>query len=308
MNRGACRQPIFSEPIHYEMFLELLAEITLRYNIEIHAYCFMSNHYHLLIRTPKCNLSKAMKHLSSVYTMRYNNLQAKTDGPLFRGRFKAKIIEAEKYLIQVFRYIHLNPSKANIVERLEQYKWSSFPAYINKVKAPFWLYTNEVLKQFTSDKQYEEIYQYTMQGNSAELEDIYSSEKSPPIIGDDEFIEKLKSKKNYYSISEEVTDKRFLRPSIEDIIQVVSKVTGDDPNIICSKKRAVKNPSREIVMLIAKSHYAYKLVEISKVMHMSSYSSVSSATFRTSRKISNSPELNEIYIQCLKELKRNYFD
>ena len=91
MNRGACRLPIFKSDQHRELFLELLAETVQVFNIEIHAYCLMDNHFHLLIRTPLPNLSKAIQYLSSVYTIRYNKLEKK-DGPLFRGRFKSKLV------------------------------------------------------------------------------------------------------------------------------------------------------------------------------------------------------------------------
>lgn len=96
MNRGACRQPIFSSNKHREIFLELLAEIVQIFKIEIHAYCLMDNHYHLLIQTPFANLSKAMRHLNSVYTIRYNKMDGK-DGALFRGRFKSNLVEDNGY-------------------------------------------------------------------------------------------------------------------------------------------------------------------------------------------------------------------
>ena len=88
MNRGAGRRNIFNKKAHYSMFVKLLAEIVGQFDIEIHAYCLMNNHYHLLIRTPCANLARAMRHLNGVYTQRYNRMQ-KTDGSLFRGRYKA---------------------------------------------------------------------------------------------------------------------------------------------------------------------------------------------------------------------------
>ena len=95
------------------------------FKVETHAYCLMDNHYHLLLRTPQGNLSRAMRHLNGVYTQRYNRIQ-KTDGPLYRGRYKAILIDVDAYLLNVSRYIHRNPIEACIVRRAERYPWSSY--------------------------------------------------------------------------------------------------------------------------------------------------------------------------------------
>jgi putative transposase len=302
MNRGACRQPIFKYRQHFDMFLTLLEEISLKFQIEVHAYCLMDNHYHLLLHTPKANLSRAMQHLSSLYTMRYNRLEKRTDGPLFRGRFKSKIIESENYLIQVSRYIHLNPYKAKMVKKLEQYEWSSFPAYINKASSPAWLYKAETLGYFESDNIPNQIYQFTMQGNLDEFEEKFFSDKSPPIIGSQEFVEDIKSKKSYHSISTEIMGKKYFRPSINDIIEVVSTVTGKDYGDICSKKRCCVNAPREIVIYIAKNNYAYKLDEIAEKLNMKACSSVSSSTSRTSSRIRVNPTYEDMYVRSFKLL------
>src|SRR5438105_9383616 len=92
MNRGARSQSIFKNDSHRELFLALLQEIQQRFEVELHAYCLMSNHYHLLIRTPRANLGRAMRHLDGVYTQLYNK-SLFIDGPLFRGRYKSCLID-----------------------------------------------------------------------------------------------------------------------------------------------------------------------------------------------------------------------
>src|SRR3990167_7924037 len=94
MNRGAHRQTIFTSNSHRDLFLSLLEEVTSQYQVEIHAYCLMDNHYHLLIRTPLANLSRCMRHLNGVYVQHYNR-STKSDGPLFRGRYKAILVEED---------------------------------------------------------------------------------------------------------------------------------------------------------------------------------------------------------------------
>lgn len=107
MNRGRGRQVIF--PLaYYQAFLNTLEEAYRQFDAVIHAYCLLSNHYHLLLETPRANLERIMRHVNGVYTQRHNRLK-RTDGPLFRGRYKAMLIQDEAYLLQVGRYIHRNP-------------------------------------------------------------------------------------------------------------------------------------------------------------------------------------------------------
>ena len=140
MNRGRGRQLIFHDKRYYEAFESTLSEANQRFQCVIHAYCLMGNHYHLLLETPNANLSRVMRHINGVYTQRYNRLK-KTDGPLFRGRFKAILVDSDSYLLPLTRYIHRNPvdMKRPIVSSLEEYPWSSYLAYIGKAKSPIWL-------------------------------------------------------------------------------------------------------------------------------------------------------------------------
>jgi len=131
MNRGGGHRTIFNDDRQRGLFLELLADLNRMFRIEIHAYCLMDNHYHLLGHTPAGNLQRGMRHLNGVYTQRYNRI-VKTDGPLFRGRYKTILIEPDAYLLNVGRYIHLNLGTARLIEGA----WSSYRA----AWVPEWLY------------------------------------------------------------------------------------------------------------------------------------------------------------------------
>jgi putative transposase len=120
MNRGRRGDEIFCEDKDYVTFIDLLKEIAEDYNVKVSAYCLMSNHYHLLIQTPDANISRAMRHLNSVYTQRYNRIHH-CDGQLFRGRFKAILLEADSYLLELLRYIHRNALEAGLVGNLQKY-------------------------------------------------------------------------------------------------------------------------------------------------------------------------------------------
>ena len=134
INRGSGKRTIFHGQEYYQLFLDLLHKVVDRYQIQVHAYCLMSNHYHLIVHSPQGNLSEAMQYLNSMYVRRYNKWQ-NTDGPLFRGRFSSFIVDVDRYLLVLSRYIHLNPVDANLVDYPGQYKWSSYfltmPKYLS---------------------------------------------------------------------------------------------------------------------------------------------------------------------------------
>lgn len=190
MNRGAGKKKIFHTNNHYQLFLGLLDEITHRHQIQIHAYCLMPNHYHLLINTPLGNLNKVMKHLNGVYTQSYNRLQ-KTDGPLFRGRYKSIIIDETEYLLVLNRYIHLNPVLARIVKKPEQYQWSSYRSYLNPKTAPSWITTKYTLDNFESNMQqktYQIFIEEGVQDHNEIPDPILKKMKRLPILGSNSFI------------------------------------------------------------------------------------------------------------------------
>ena len=108
MNRGRRSDRIFDGQHDYQMFIELLKDAIELWDVRISAYCLMPNHYHLLIHTPKGNLSRSMRHINGVYTQRFNRTHG-FDGQLFRGRYKSIIVDGDSYLLQLVRYIHRNP-------------------------------------------------------------------------------------------------------------------------------------------------------------------------------------------------------
>src|SRR4030067_396555 len=129
--RGNERKKIYLSKIDYEKFLKYLDDTKKKYNVVIHCYVLMSNHYHLIIETPEANLSKVMHYINGSYTT-YFNIKRKRSGHLFQGRFKSIIVDKDNYLLELSRYIHLNPVRAGIVEKPEDYQYSSYKTYIAK--------------------------------------------------------------------------------------------------------------------------------------------------------------------------------
>ena len=150
MNRGAGKRYIFQETHNKETFLELMGEVYNKYKVEFHAYCIMDNHYHFLLRTPHANLPEAMKYLQGMFTRIYNK-KINADGPIFRGRYKSILLEADNSIIQVCKYIHLNPVEANFIQGID-YKWSSYNHYkeLENDLKPKWLETKYISNYFES--------------------------------------------------------------------------------------------------------------------------------------------------------------
>jgi REP element-mobilizing transposase RayT len=129
-----------------QLFLDTLAEISDRFEVDICAFVLMGNHYHLLLRTRWPNLSKAMHWLGVTYTNRFN-LRHGRSGHLFQGRFKSMLVQNDAYLLQLSCDIHRNPLRAGRVQRPADYRWSSYRAYAYGQRTPPWLHTKLILSQ-----------------------------------------------------------------------------------------------------------------------------------------------------------------
>ena len=148
MNRGNGGENIFIDNKDRYKFYEILGNVEKKHGIIIYAFVLMSNHYHLLFETPFSNLSRSVKQLNSDYALYFSRRHRKP-GHLFQGRFKAMLVEKEAYILELSRYIHLNPNRAGIVKHPEKYKWSSLNSYIKgKLKLPFNLHWEWMLLTF----------------------------------------------------------------------------------------------------------------------------------------------------------------
>jgi REP element-mobilizing transposase RayT/transposase-like protein len=152
--RGNERRNIFLGNIDGERatFLDVLAATCERFNWTCHAYCLMSNHYHLLVETPDANLSKGMRHLNGVYTQHVNRTHGRV-GHLFQGRFKGIIVQREGYLLELARYVVLNPVRAGMVRMPGDWPWSSYRATVGEVPAPPYLQTDWLLRAFAGGRE-----------------------------------------------------------------------------------------------------------------------------------------------------------
>jgi putative transposase len=150
-SRGDRQEDIYLDDEDRKMYLEVLSEVCERFNWVVHAYCLMTNHYHLLIETPDSNLSKGMRQLNGVYTQRFNRKHNRV-GHVFQGRYKAIIVQKESYLLELARYIVLNPVRAEMVRSAKDWPWSSYRATAGLINANKWLTVNWILSSFSRKK------------------------------------------------------------------------------------------------------------------------------------------------------------
>jgi len=150
-SRGDRREAIYRDEQDRLDWLAVVGEVCSRFNWRCHAYCEMTNHYHVVVETPDANLSKGMRQLNGVYTQATNRRHGLV-GHLFQGRFKAILVERDAYLLELARYVVLNPVRAGMVPEASDWPWSSYRAMVGEEPAPAWLETDWVLGQFDQER------------------------------------------------------------------------------------------------------------------------------------------------------------
>jgi len=199
--RGNARQKIFDDDQDRERFLQRLADSIETYGERLYLFCLMSNHVHLVVETPSANLRKFMQSMETGYTV-YYNLRHDTCGHLFQGRYGAKLVEGDEYLLKLSRYVHLNPvfigceKSLELKERIKQlrnYRWSSYRSYIGKDKPLSYVKYGPLLAQ-TGVKprcqamNYRRYVEGGLAGNDEEFKEIIKG----PTIGGDEFCARIR--------------------------------------------------------------------------------------------------------------------
>ena len=201
-SRGNARQDIYLEPQDYLLFLDTLGDVCKRYNWRIHAYCLMTNHYHLVVETPEGNLSLGMRQLNGVYSQAFNN-RHKRVGHVFQGRYKSILVDKDSYLKELSRYVILNPVRAKMVELPEGWRWSSYLAMIGKTERLDWLEYDWLLSQFSSveNEAVSQFERFVLDGLTANSP--WLSLRNQIYLGDENFVERCLNQ-NSKTISREI--------------------------------------------------------------------------------------------------------
>ena len=192
-SRGDRREPIYEDDADRSSFLNILGRVVEDFNWIAHAYCLMGNHYHLLVETPDANLGKGMRQLNGSYTQ-WSNRRHHRVGHLFQGRYKAILVDKDAYLLELCRYVVLNPVRARMAKSPNLWRWSSYRAMMGLESDPPWFSADAVLAQFghnrgVARRRYERFVAQGMQIKSP-WEDL----KGQIYLGDDRFVARMQAK------------------------------------------------------------------------------------------------------------------
>jgi len=216
MSRGDRQESIFPGDEDRKDWLVVLSRTCDRFNWLVHAYCQMTNHYHLLIETVDGNLSRGMRQLNGVYTQHFNQ-RHKQVGHLFQGRYQAILVQRDTYLLELSRYVVLNPLRARMVNRLEHWQWSSYPSVMGYSMAPDWLDADWLLSQFGKHRKgaRKKYAEFVMQG--AGLPSPLDSSRGQLLLGDEAFIDRFKNtRESEYLREHSKSQRRALAPTLAE--------------------------------------------------------------------------------------------
>jgi putative transposase len=191
--RGNERRNIFVDDTDRNLFLDTAGEMSQRFEVDIGAYVLMDNHYHLLMRTRRANLSRSMQWLGATYTKRFNTRHFRS-GHLFQGRFKNMLVQNDAYMLELSYYIHRNPVRAGMVKRLSSYRWSSYRAYAYDDQSVKWLNTELLLSQFLNVTDIHVAYREGAQKYAKEEQRIWEDLRHGIFLGTKKFVQKIKKR------------------------------------------------------------------------------------------------------------------
>lgn len=279
MNRGGGRGCVFPSDSLRCAFLQLLGETHERFSAQCHAYCLMGNHYHLLLHTPDARLGRAMRHVDGVYAQRHNRLRG-TDGPLFRGRYQAQLIEEGDYLWFVSRYIHRNPVEAGLCASPVDYAWSSYRYLIGQRGAPWWLQRRATLRQFGGPAPYRTF----VEGSNPESQGLaqllseQDGDRCPPILGSEEFI---RHQRQSISQDYEIPQSRRIPEAApaETIIDALCAARGWRRQALTEGADKLQRQRRAMLMFVVLRHTPARLAQVAAAFDLH-YSTAATAVSR----------------------------
>lgn len=306
MNRGRRSETIFADKRDYAGFIELLKDTVEMWNLRIAAYCLMPNHYHLLAQTPDANISRCMRHIDGVYTQRYNRYH-RCDGSLFRGRFKSILIDADQYLLQLVRYIHRNPVKAGLTDRLDRYLWSSHRGYLSKSEKWNWLHKGFILSMLTKGEgsQLKYYRQFVSTEDEGEIDTVLSKKKWPAVLGSVDFVQRIKDKFYTEKANSEVPQCRELAPEPYQIILAVCDHYGIHEKALLTSKRGLFNEPRNMAIYLMRRLRGDSLKTIGQQFQIKKYSSVSSVIERMKATLVDEKRLQTSVEQLISSLNKS---
>jgi len=263
-DRGMEKREIFTETVDYRKFVAYLERCAEHFNLVIHGFCLIPNHYHLECETPNANLSRAMQWLNTSYAVYFNRRHDRV-GHVFQGRYYSTLVQKERHLLELTRYIHLNPVRAGLVKSPEQYEWSTYRNYVGGARGCGWVETDWTLEQFGSTKlsardAYRNFVEEGLKENLRNPLDLAVD----GILGDEEFFSRLKER---FAEDEPLDLKRicerrsFRAIPVDRVIEVVSSICGVRPEDV-RKKGGYRNHARDVALYLTHAYSGVTNVQL----------------------------------------------
>jgi len=283
--RGNAGRDVFSDATDRSRFHLLLQDGAERFGHRIHAFCLMTNHIHLAVQVGNVPLARIMQNLSFRYTQFFNRKRHET-GHLFQGRYKALLIDADDYLLELVRYIHLNPVRGGIVKQPEDYPWSSHRAYLGR-EMIFWLTTDWIYGQF-SEQATEAVRRFShfvTDGMQQEhRREFHSGSFEGRILGDDRFVEEALARSG---------DGMGLPTSLDAIVETVCSVYDLQVKALTSRSRMRQlTEARAVAALLVREESGLLLADLAKKLNQD-LSSLSQSARRLELRMNEEGEVAE---------------
>ena len=243
-SRGDRREAIFDDDQDRRSFLSTLEQVVNRFNWVCHAWCLMDNHYHLLIQTPDGNLSRGMRQLNGVYTQASNRRHGRV-GHLFQGRFKAILVDGDAYLLEVTRYVVLNPVRAGMVNNPADWPWSSYRASAGLEPAVPWLAVDGLLAQFSGQHSRAQTRYAQFVAEGIKAVSPWLNLKGQVFLGDEQFVQRMQA---------------GMRVDARDDVQIPVAQRRPPPASLPDIERSAGNRNAAIVAAYATGAYSYQQI------------------------------------------------
>lgn len=312
MARGQERQDIFRGADDFARFLDDLEAVREKHRVRVHAYCLMTNHYHLMVETCLPNLAKALQNLQTRYTVWFNRKHQRV-GHLFSGRYKAILVEKETYGLELSRYIHLNPVRAGLCDRPETYPYSSYRFYTaQKIPEGIPLDSNWTLGQFHPDESRGRAAYRAFVSAAVAIgggRDISTDVRSQLVLGGESFLESVKGRvrRSHPESARnplDVPTARELRSRpivpLDAVVRVVCRVCGVSREEVREGRHA--KPARPIALLLAAKHGGRTYQEIGDYFGGVQYSAVAQSICRLEARLEKDDALSRIIESCERRL------
>jgi putative transposase len=248
--RGDEKREVFRTNLDRRNYLRVIDRVVDLFRWRVHAYVLMGNHYHLMVETPEPSLSRGMQHLNSAYAQGFNRRHDRV-GHVFQGRFKSILVEKEAHLLELIRYVVLNPVRAGLVREPEHWEWSNYRATAGLTPAPSWLEVNWTLAQFGGGALAGDRYRQFVGAGMADRRTPWVNLKRQVFLGGDQFRREVQARIEAAAVSQEVprSQRHCIRPTFEAVVRAAAVEFDSSPQLLAQKRRS---PLRLAVAFLAR--------------------------------------------------------